>query len=1464
MARPTRPTAARRAQRLDFAALEVTGSLLTPDMIAQVAAFEAPGQNEAAYAIPKGLSLRDEIARAFRMAEATWNDFRIARDSDPGACEGFVLDLLRRCFGFESLESQQPQVLGDFCYPIRHAALGGRVPLVIAPTALEESRRSGLDEPLPAFGDGGRRRTASLLLQEYLNAAEPALWGLCSDGLSLRLLRDNNSLTRPAWIEADLARIFEEGLYPDFSALWLLIHQSRFGRAEAAVSDCPLESWRERGRNDGVAAREKLRQGVEVALIQLGQGFIENPANLDLRAALSEGRLTAPAYFEELLRLIYRLIFLFVAEDRGLLHPETAPEEARRLYASGYGMGRLRERAARRSAWDGHGDLWAGLKVTLAALARGEPRLGLSALGGLFQPGRTPWLESARIENRFLLAAIWRLAWFRPSGDASMTRVNWRDMQTEELGSVYESLLELTPRANAQTRRFSFAEGEEGKGHARKTSGSYYTPDALVSLLLDTTLDPLLDAAEARNRQDPTAEILRLAIIDPACGSGHFLLGAARRAAERIATHRSEGAPSQGQFQHALREVVSHCLYGVDKNPMAVELCRVALWIEAIEPGKPLAFLESRIRCGDSLIGVFDSAMLRAGLPDAAFKAHSGDDKEAAKTWRRYNKEQRDGKLASGLLPEARPPEALITQHRKVLAMPEETLEQVQAKEQAYKRLHQGPAWQALKTACDLYVAAFFLPKREPAPEPNALGRATMPLTESLWRAAAGQQIYGPLVAAASEAAHGVQAFHWHLEFPDIFARGGFDAVVGNPPWERVKLQEQEYFAAREPAIAQAPNKAARDRMIRALADADPDSPERRLYDAFITAKREAEATSEILRGSGRFPLTGVGDVNTYALFAEHFSQLARRAPERPESSSLVQMVADSGGVRPSLSGRAGVIVPTGIATDSSTAGYFGDLIKTSRLISLYDFQTGMGFFDRIGHARFKFCILVALGQGATLPSDPEFGFFFRQAHELEDSRRFFRLSAEQIEKINPNTRTAPVFRSRADAELTAKLYDRAPVLIEERPPEEDGDRNPWGISFQTLFHMSNDSYHFATSLDLEKESWERDGRDWVQGGKRHVPLYEAKMIHHFDHRWATYGDAGSGDDDARDATEKEKQSADFEPTPRYWVPEQEVWLRAARVPARLKTAWRKEDPDRCLVLLAEWLVSHLIQAQGLDPKRQAGDLEALVRRHLGAQAISRPLLGTAFPRWLAKVQTSDLQLSAPLTPDDLLFIAEAPVEPLAKTAALIDRKQPRWLMGWRDICRSTDERTVIASVFPLVGVSNKMPIIQTNNSNDRRSSSAFIAHMTSIVFDFAARQKLGGTTLNYFILKQFPTLTEIDYSAANLDFLGPRILELTYTSHAMRPWAEDLGHSGLPFAWNEDRRAQLRAELDAFFALKYGLTRDELRYVLDPADAKGPDYPSETFRVLKKNEEARFGEYRTQRLVLEAFDRLTGARPWS
>jgi len=534
-----------------------------------------------------------------------------------------------------------------------------------------------------------------------------------------------------------------------------------------------------------------------------------------------------------------------------------------------------------------------------------------------------------------------------------------------------------------------------------------------------------------------------------------------------------------------------------------------------------------------------------------------------------------------------------------------------------------------------------------------------------------------------------------------VMQAGGFDCLLGNPPWERIKLQEKEFFAARSEAIATAPNKAARERLIQALRAADASAADQALVREFELAKREAEGSGEFIRGSGRFALTAVGDLNTYALFAEHFLNLI--GPD----------------------GRAGLIVPTGIATDNSTKAYFEAITSGNSLISLYDFRTGPGLFSEIGHQTFKFCLLT-LGES----KNADFVFSSLAVKELSDHQRHFSLNGDDLSLLNPNTRTCPVFRSKMDAELTKRIYRRVPVLTNEALGVQG---NPWGIKFMTMFHMSNDSHLFF---------------DEPEGD--HLPLYEAKLIHHYDHRWATY----SADGTSCDVSSEEKTSPDFQISPRYWVENSEVQKK--------------------------------LKSQG----------------------------------W-----------------------------------------ERQWLMGWRDIAKAQNERTFIASVLPAFGTGNKIPLILSDagNAKSLRLASCLLGSLCSLVFDFCARQKIGGVTMNYFIFKQLPVLPPGSYDDTAIAFIYPRVLELTFTSHDLRPWAQDLGYDGSPFRFDPERRALLRAELDAYYAHLYGLMRDELRYVLDPADLMGPDYPSETFRVLKNNEIRQFGEYRTQRLVLQAWDRLFG-----
>jgi hypothetical protein len=563
------------------------------------------------------------------------------------------------------------------------------------------------------------------LVQDFLNRSDDHLWGFVSNGFQLRVLRDHHSLTQQAFVEFDLQAIMEGEQYSDFLLLWMVCHQSRVEGTRPA--ECLLEQWFVQSAEEGVRALDALREGVEKAIEHLGAGFLRHPANDALRQALRSGELSAQDYYRELLRLIYRFIFLLVTEDRGLLLVGE-DEAAKRRYLEHYSMRRLRE-LADRARPGRHGDLWQGTRVAMSCLELGCEGLALPALGSLLWRAETcRRLTDCELGNRDLLMAMQRLCFIRR--DQRRLPVSWRNMGAEELGSIYEALLELHPTMNLDAlaagagagAAFSF---DTAAGHERKTTGSYYTPTSLVDCLLDTALDPVIERAAAQ--PDPEAALLALKACDPACGSGHFLIAAARRIAERLAAVRSgEDEPSPEAVREALRDVISHCIYGVDMNPMAVELCKISLWLEALDPGKPLSFLDHHIRCGNSLLGA-TPALIERGLPDDAFKPIEGDDPQVCRELKQQNKREQagGGDLFPAMVADVQADYRVLHSAADRLGeIAEDSVEGVREKEAAWAALTGSEAYRHAHTIADAWCAAFVWPK--------VRGAAPCPTTETI------------------------------------------------------------------------------------------------------------------------------------------------------------------------------------------------------------------------------------------------------------------------------------------------------------------------------------------------------------------------------------------------------------------------------------------------------------------------------------------------------------------------------------------------------------------------------------------------------------------------------------------------------------------------------------------------------------------------------------------------------------
>ncbi|MEV0661719.1 Eco57I restriction-modification methylase domain-containing protein [Actinomadura luteofluorescens] len=1303
-----------------FSSVHTIGGLLPADMLVRISeGKDVPGSKPADYDIFGSRSVPDEAERHWDYLKSVWKDLRgklpVAPEAEtPADPTGLAIrQWLEPLFaelnfgrltalGASGIEADD----GTKTFAISH--LWTHVPIHLTAWNTRLDTRPGGPGTIPPQS----------LMQECLNRTDAHLWAVLTNGRQLRLLRDSSALATAAYVEFDLEAIFDGELFSEFVLLYRLLHASRFAVDDGTPpSSCWLEKWRTDAIASGTRALDQLRKGVQEAITTLGTGFLKHPANAELRENID-----TQAMHKALLRLVYRLLFLFVIEDRDVLHLPEASEQARKRYEKYFSSARLRGHSRRRRG-TAHGDLYQALKIVLDALGdeAGRPELGIPGLGGLFSDTDTDApLRGLSLSNEHLLTAVRHLSQVRDPSTRRWRAVDYNHLGAEELGSIYESLLELVPKHSAVDRTFELA---ELAGNTRKTTGSYYTPSSLIDCLLDATLDPVIDDAQKRGEEKATAngepdateaivsELLSLTVCDPACGSGHFLVAAARRIAKRVAAVRERNPePTLDAVRRALHEVIAQCVYGVDINPMAVELAKVSLWLEAMDPGKPLGFLDAHIKHGNALIGATPT-LLKNGIPDEAFIPTEGDDKKQAKILEKLNVEERSGQYT---LFDSDEETVKVTNIafaaglRRIITAPSDNLRAVKRQAEAYEEWEKSAEYIRALHVADAWCSAFMWLKTEDSP------RA---VTQKIFLALEDPDAEGIAASTHKEVVRlrdQYRFFHWHLEFPEVFTvpddgqaatinpatgwAGGFSCVLGNPPWDSVELKEQEFFEQRASFIAKVSKADARKKLITALQNSPDTLP---LYSEYAAAKRTIYAESHFLRRSGRVPLTGQGNLNRYSVFAETDRILI------------------------SPYGRAGIIVPTGIATDARTQYFFNDLVQQGSISTLYDFENAAPLFPSV-HRSFKFSVLSIAGSNRRERA-AKFAFFLHNPAELDDAGRTFALTPEEIRLLNPNTGTCPIFRSRRDATITLEIYRQIPILAKHGDPHG----KPWNASLTTMFHMAHEAHLFHDRKELLSNDWSLNGNVFHKDGARMLPLYEAKMLHQYDHRWVTYDIRGK----LRDITIEERQQADTVALPRYWVAEQAVNQ------AITTKAWQRE-----------------------------------------------------------------------------------------------------WIIGFRKICRSTDERTVIAYTFPKGGLGDSGNIIMPLA---RESSPALLyANLIAFVLDYTLRQKLGGTNLNFFQFEQLPIATPTTLEL-HKEFIGSRVLELTYTAVDMAPFARDLGDSGEPFIWHEERRAVIRAELDALFFHLYGISREDVDYIMD------------TFPIVKRKDEAKYGKYRTKDLVLAEYDRM-------
>lgn len=769
---------------MSFPSLRLEGSLLSAELLGQLDRSETTGQRPSDFGLPSGKAVKDEIALAWADAQDQWRIYRRKLDALPVDATAtsetrhlWMVPLLR-LLGWQLESTERGEVLPNaknYRFSHRAADRGGFVVHLLG-------WRDSLDLKRDTHeGVAGPRMSPHALVQEYLNLTEH-VYALVSNGRQLRLLRDSVRFVRQSFVEFDLERIFSDGLYTDFSALFRLLHASRMPRTPLETPESLIERYHQDSLDAGARIRAGLSGAVKESLLQLANGFLAHRGNDALRAALKSGDVTSAKFHQSLLRLIYRLLFLLVIEERDLVFPAGSDRRLRERYARGYSLARLRRLAEKRHYADRHfEDAWLAVLSTFRLFedATSATKLGLAPLGGdLFAPDALGPLHGCRLDNESFLNSLRRLSVFQHPEKKHLIRVNYASLNVEEFGSVYQGLLEFEPAVAELDSRWTYS---LPAGDERSRTGSHYTPEELVQPLLKHSLEYLI--AEALKKGVSAAEkekaLLSLRICDVACGSGHILLAAARRLATELAIVRTrEEQPSPTALRSAVRDVIRHCLYGMDLNPLAVELCKVALWLEAHVPGQALSFLDHRIHCGNAIVGLAHRDELKRGIPDEAFKTLPGDDRELAAALRRQNKDERRGQQALNFAGRVEADiRALDEDYRAFEQIPERgAVTDYQARRQRYEQFRRNPRLRDLSLLADAQVAQFYLPKT-----PENRGKHVTHDAFSRWME--GVNPIGPGIAAAMTIAEKKRFGHWFIEFWDVVDAGGFDLIIGNPPY---------------------------------------------------------------------------------------------------------------------------------------------------------------------------------------------------------------------------------------------------------------------------------------------------------------------------------------------------------------------------------------------------------------------------------------------------------------------------------------------------------------------------------------------------------------------------------------------------------------------------------------------------------------------------------------------------------
>ncbi len=1176
-------------------------------------------------------------------------------------------------------------------------------------------------------------------------------WGILTNGGRWRLYYAGARTITEDFFEIDLAAIL--GIEGHGDGLFALNeHEQRhalkifylvFRRVAFLPVGVNKVTFHERAREEGRFYEERVANSLsEIVFNQIYPLLARSIAESAPHAPLDDVRETA-------LVLLYRLLFILYAEDRDLL-----PVNDRRYDDYGLRQSARLDIGKRKSNGDVFSTTaaryWSILDDLCRAIDKGDKSIGLPPYnGGLFASERTPLLSEIKIGDAIMAEVIDRLS-FEQTADGRKY-INYRDLSVRQLGSIYERILEYEV----------VREGElvdiRPNIFARKGSGSYYTPDDLVNLIIQETVEPLIEKHLDKFRQkvkeiaesneaedmklgmlrlyDPAEKLLDLKICDPAMGSGHFLVSLVDYLTIRVMTVIAEVGEmvdwaeyvsplsdrimsirntiynnarerdwtvnlEQLDDRHIVRRMVlKRCVYGVDKNPMAVELAKVALWLHSFTVGAPLSFLDHHLRCGNSLFGSWVHEGLAQAEKYGIRLLMQEPIREALKSAKNMQELER---LPDAEIAEAHRSADIFSGIKSMTAPLNGLLSFVHSLNwldlKGKNKQERNNITAALQAFFDgEYGDPFLIAAERILPIQPGYIAPSEPLKGQM-SSAAKLELFLSIFEQYRELTREERFFNWQAAFTSLWTdweshhlNGGFDAVIGNPPWDRMKLQEVEWFAARKREIAMTTRASERKKLINRLEkDGDP------LSAAYKKASQHAETASRIARESANYPLLSGGDINLYSLFVERAMAL----------------------VKPD--GMVGLLVPSGIASDLTASKFFKSVATEGRLKALYDFENRRTrfnlepFFPDVD-SRFKFCALIA--SPSVLSPTAQCAFFLQDVSELSDPEKCFPLAAADFAKVNPNTGTAPIFRSRRDAALTTAIYERFPVLVDRSGGEV---RKAWPVKYMRMFDMTNDSHLFRTRTELEEQEGAFPvGQNRFQSASgRWIPLYVGRMIHQFDHRSAS---VETNEENLHNAAlsgmiaPEQKKDPNYLPIPQYWVSEKEV-----------------NFPDGL-----RWTIAF---------------------RDIGRATDVRTMISAVIP-----------------------YAGAGNTAPII---TLLDKTQIKLI------------HNLIASINSIIYDYIIRIKVQSTHLN------WYIIEQTPIISP-----------------QLFTSIYFGNKSASEI--IREATLELTYTAHDLAPFAKDMGYVDAegkvkpPFVWDDERRLKLRAKLDAVFFHLYGVTdRDDIRYI--------------------------------------------------